>query len=84
MADGRDIERRLQDLEAQVAELRRALGNLPVRYGAGGEAGNALPNGTGKGKVLILIDDLDPGTWGVDYPFFADPQTPRPPDDEEA
>ena len=32
-----------------------------------------LPTGTGKGKVLQLIDDLDPGTPDWDYTVFVEP-----------
>lgn len=32
--------------------------------------GSSLPTGTGKYKVLMLVDTLDPGTPGWDYPRF--------------
>lgn len=65
----RELVNRLRDIERELLEVRRTIGNLPVRFANGG-AGEALPEGTGRYKCLQLTDDLEPGTPGYDYPRF--------------
>jgi hypothetical protein len=65
-----EISEQIEQLRAEVDDLRRQLGNIPVRFGGAGGSGDSLPQGTGKYKVLMLIDDLNPGTPQWDYPRF--------------
>lgn len=64
----RDSDLRLKNLEEQAAEMRNASANRMARRALGG--GDPLPKGTGKYKVLMLIDDLDPATPDWDFPRF--------------
>ena len=66
MADA-DTEQRLKSIEVANARLA-ARGRGPIRDAIGG--GDPLPKGTGKYKVLMLIDDLDPATPDWDFPRF--------------
>jgi hypothetical protein len=67
----RELRREVQRLAGDVAQLRRRLTTLPVRFAVGGTGGSSdLPPGTGRYKVLMLIDDLDPANVDWDWPRF--------------
>ncbi len=66
----REMTRRILALEQEVRGLRRQLGSVPARFALGGGGGLELPPGTGRGKVLTIIDDGSPGTVGWDWVRF--------------
>lgn len=67
----RQEQLRLQRLEDRVRQLEQRQLPRVVRFATGGGGGDELPKGTGRGKVLQLMDDLDPGTVGWDYEHFT-------------
>lgn len=71
----RALARQIQQLQAEVGELRRRLGNLPTRLAIGGSgsgSGTGLA-GEGRFKVRTVIDDDGNVDW--DYPRFTFPLT---------
>lgn len=70
-AAARRIVAAVKKVEGQPINLIGRRRGLPLPPKGGG-----LPTGTGRGKVLQFLDDLDPGTPGWDYPTFHPLPTP--------